>query len=321
LNNISKKVLVFAGQGSQTAGMGADLYNTYSEAREVFAEVDEVLGRKLSDIIFNGSQAELDWTVNAQPAMMTVSIAFFRVMQKKYYFDFAKDNVIFAAGHSLGEYTALCAAGALTLADTASLLQKRAEAMNKAVPVGQGGMVSLLGSDIQTASEIAIEASDAESFCEVSNDNSEGQVVLSGHLSALNKATMLAAQKGVKKAVPLAVSAPFHCSLMTPAMEDMQAALDKAKFMQPVIPVVDNVTAAAVGKPEQIKKLLLQQITSKVRWRESVLYMYDNGAEFMLEVGGNGVLSKLKKRIVPDMKSFHIGNVEQLNEFMQFAEE
>ncbi len=321
MNNISKKVLVFAGQGSQTAGMGADLYNTYSEAREVFAEVDEVLGRKLSDIIFNGSQAELDWTVNAQPAMMTVSIAFFRVMQKKYYFDFAKDNVIFAAGHSLGEYTALCAAGALTLADTASLLQKRAEAMNKAVPVGQGGMVSLLGSDIQTASEIAIEASDAESFCEVSNDNSEGQVVLSGHLSALNKATMLAAQKGVKKAVPLAVSAPFHCSLMTPAMEDMQAALDKAKFMQPVIPVVDNVTAAAVGKPEQIKKLLLQQITSKVRWRESVLYMYDNGAEFMLEVGGNGVLSKLKKRIVPDMKSFHIGNVEQLNEFMQFAEE
>lgn len=321
MNNISKKVLVFAGQGSQTAGMGADLYNTYSEAREVFAEVDEVLGRKLSDIIFNGSQAELDWTVNAQPAMMTVSIAFFRVMQKNYAFDLAKDNVIFAAGHSLGEYTALCAAGALTLADTALLLQKRAEAMNKAVPVGQGGMVSLLGSDIQTASEIAKEASDAESFCEVSNDNSEGQVVLSGHLSALNKATVLAAQKGVKKVIPLAVSAPFHCSLMTPAMEDMQAALDKAKFMQPVIPVVDNVTAAAVGKPEQIKELLLQQITSKVRWRESVLYMYDNGVEFMLEVGGNGVLSKLKKRIVPDMKSFHIGNVEQLNEFMQFAEE
>lgn len=321
MNNISKKVLVFAGQGSQTAGMGADLYNTYSEAREVFAEVDEVLGRKLSDIIFNGSQAELDWTVNAQPAMMTVSIAFFRVMQKNYAFDLAKDNVIFASGHSLGEYTALCAAGALTLADTALLLQKRAEAMNKAVPVGQGGMVSLLGSDIQTASEIAEEASDAESFCEVSNDNSEGQVVLSGHLSALNKAMVLAAQKGVKKVVPLAVSAPFHCSLMTPAMEDMRAALDKAKFMQPVIPVVDNVTAAAVGKPEQIKELLLQQITSKVRWRESVLYMYDNGVEFMLEVGGNGVLSKLKKRIVPDMQSFHIGNVEQLNEFMQFAEE
>ena len=315
--NNSNKVLVFAGQGSQTTGMGADLCAAYSEAREVIEEVDDALDRKLSDIIFHGSQEELDWTVNAQPAVMAVSIAFFRVLQKKYGFDFAENKVVFAAGHSLGEYTALCAAGALSLADTARLLQKRAEVMDKAMPAGQGGMISLLGTSIDMAVEIAKEASTSDNFCEVSNDNCDGQVVLSGHTEALQRATELAVARKVKRIMPLAVSAPFHCSLMKPAVSEMKEALDSVNFMPCEIPVIDNVVAKAVSEPAIIKDLLLQQITSKVRWRESVLYMRENGADFMLEIGGNGVLSKLKKRIVLDMPSFHIGNVAQLEEFMK----
>ncbi len=318
---MSGKALVFAGQGSQTVGMGADLCASYAEAKDVFAEVDDALGRKLSDVIFNGPQQELDWTVNAQVAVMTVSMAFFKVMQKECGFDLKEDNILFAAGHSLGEYTALCAAGAINLADTARLLQKRAEAMDKAVPRGVGGMVSLLGADTQTAALIAEKASETGDFCEVSNDNSDGQIVLSGYLPALQRATDIAAEYGVKKVVPLAVSAPFHCSLMQPAVYEMQKALDEVRFMPCQIPIVDNVTAKAVSESGEIKKLLLKQITTKVRWRESVLYMYENGASSMLEVGGNGVLSKLKKRIVPEMEAVHIGNVAQLNDFMQQRED
>jgi len=318
---LNNKVLVFAGQGSQCIGMGSDLYAAYSEARDVFAEVDDALGRKLSDIIFNGNQAELDWTVNAQPAVMAVSVAFFRVLRERYGFDFAKDNVVFTAGHSLGEYTALCVSEALSLADTARLLQKRAEAMDKAMPAGQGGMISLLGVSAEVALEIAKEVSTPENFCEVSNDNCDGQVVLSGHTAALQRATELAKTKKVKMVIPLAVSAPFHCSLMKPAESEMKDALDAVNFKPCKVPVVDNVVAKAVSEPDVIKDLLLRQITSKVRWRESVLYMRQNGADFMLEIGGNGVLSKLKKRIVSDMPSFHIGNVQQLEEFVKRCEE
>lgn len=314
---MKKTALVFPGQGSQIVGMGKELSQKYAEAKKVFQEVDDALGKKLSEIMFEGTEQELNWTVNAQPAIMALSMAFMQVIRARTDFNFSKYNVSFAAGHSLGEYSALCACGALSITDTAILLSKRAQIMDAAFPEGKGGMISLLGVDMNTATEIAQEASDKECFCEVSNDNSEGQIVLSGHLDALEKAKLIAKNKKVKRIIPLSVSGPFHSSLMKPALQQMKQCLDNVTLSEPEIPIVDNVIAEPVTDISKIKDLLLLQIASRVRWRESVLYMRNRGVERMLEIGGNGVLSKLKKRIAPDIVSCHIGNIEQLNDFLE----
>lgn len=313
--------VIFSGQGSGFVGMGKDINDAFPEAKAVFAEVDDVLGEKLSDIMWGGSEEELSFTVNAQPALMATGIAFLRVLQSRCGLDFAKHNILFTAGHSLGEYTALCAANALTLSDTVKLLKARALAMSNAVKSGTGGMISLLGVTAEQAQEIAEKASssfgDSDCICEVSNDNSVGQVVLSGHLKALDKAAEIAKESGVKLVIPLAVSGPFHSSLMQPAASELQKALDKADFKSPIVPVIANVSAAPVQAPADIKKCLYKQITSKVRWRESVLFMQEHGVGNLLELGGNGVLCKLKKRTAPSLNSAHIGDLAGLDAFMK----
>jgi [acyl-carrier-protein] S-malonyltransferase len=261
----SKTALLFPGQGSQVVGMGKELAGQFAAAREVFEEVDSTLSQKLSIVMFDGPQDQLTLTENAQPAIMAVSIAALRVLQKETGFD-VKARVAFVAGHSLGEYSALCAAGALSLADTAKLLKLRGQAMQKAVPAGQGAMAALIGAEIAGAEEVAKEAAQGE-VCSVANDNAPGQVVISGSKAAIDRAVEIAKAKGIKRALLLEVSAPFHCSLMQPAAAAMKEALAAAKISAPIVPVVANVTAKAESDPETIRRLLVEQVTGVVRWR------------------------------------------------------
>jgi [acyl-carrier-protein] S-malonyltransferase len=291
------RAFIFPGQGSQAVGMGRALAEASLAAREVFQEVDEALGQSLYRLMTEGPEDELVLTANAQPAIMANAIATLRVMEKEGGVRLA-EKADYVAGHSLGEYTALCAAGALPLAATAKLLRLRGEAMQAAVPVGVGAMAALLGLDWDAASGVAADAAENE-VCEAANDNAPGQVVISGHKAAIERAIELAKVRGGRRAMLLPVSAPFHCALMQPAADAMAKALVSAPLTAPFVPVYANVTAEPVVDPERIRTLLVEQVTSTVRWRESVLAMAAAGVDYFVELGGK-VLGPMVKRIAPD---------------------
>jgi len=291
------RAFIFPGQGSQAVGMGKALAEASVAAREVFQEVDDALGQNLYRLMTEGPEAELTLTENAQPAIMANAIATLRVLEKEGGIRLA-DKADFVAGHSLGEYAALCAADALDLATTAQLLKTRGRAMQAAVPVGQGAMAVLLGMDFDAAREVATAAAESE-VCEAANDNGGGQVVISGHAGAIDRAIVIAKERGAKRAMTLPVSAPFHCSLMKPAAEAMAEALAAAPLRAPLVPVYANVTAAPVADPAMIRELLVRQVTGTVRWRESVEAMFAAGVHDYVEFGGK-VLGPMVRRIAPD---------------------
>jgi [acyl-carrier-protein] S-malonyltransferase len=302
----------FPGQGSQTVGMGQSLAQNFPVARHVFEEVDEALGEHLSRILWEGPEATLTLTANAQPALMAVSLAAYAALLKEFGADAIKPA--FMAGHSLGEYSALAAAGVFSVAVAAKLLRLRGQAMQEAVPPGQGAMLALLGAEIETAQRLAAAAAEGEAS-QVANDNAPGQVVISGTKSAMDRAVKLAPEHGIRRAVPLPVSAPFHCALMKPAAERMAAALDALTLTPPLVPIVSNVMAAPVTDPNEIKSLLVQQVTSVVRWRESVAYMVDNGAETLFEIGAGRVLTGIAKRVRAKADARSVGSPDDIKAF------
>ena len=286
----------FPGQGSQFVGMGKDLAASYPAARSVFAEVDDALGEKLSELMWDGPAERLTLTENAQPALMAVSLAAMRVLSSEKGWDLRAAR--FVAGHSLGEYSALAAAGTLTVADAARLLRIRGNTMQEAVPVGQGAMAALLGVDLDIAFKIVAEAASTTNLvCQVANDNAPGQVVISGAKQAVDEAMRIGKDYGVRRAIPLPVSAPFHCALMQPAANRMAEALRAAALQAPVIPLIANITAQAVIDPDTIRALLVEQVTGTVRWRESVAGMAEQGVTMLYEIGAGKVLSGMARRI------------------------
>ncbi|AWU93947.1 ACP S-malonyltransferase [Azospirillum ramasamyi] len=309
------RAFVFPGQGSQAVGMGRELAEAFEVARLTFEEVDDALNQRLSRLMAEGPEADLTLTENAQPALMAVSVAVMRVLASEGGVDLSK-HAAFVAGHSLGEYSALCAAGAFTLADTARLLKLRGQAMQKAVPVGKGAMAALLGADLEQAQAIAADAAQGE-VCSIANDNSAGQVVISGSAEAIDRAIVLAAERGLKRSVRLPVSAPFHCSLMQPAADAMAEALANVTISAPVVPVVANVTASAVSDPNAIRRLLVEQVTGMVRWRECVLFMKEQGVERLVEVGSGKVLAGLTKRIDKDLAAVSVGTPADVESFLK----
>ena len=302
------RAYVFPGQGAQAIGMGKALAEAYPQARAVFDEVDEALGEKLSVVIWDGDIETLTLTANAQPALMATSIAALRALEVE---GFGIGQAAFVAGHSLGEYSALCAAGALGLADTARLLRIRGRAMQEAVPVGLGAMAALLGLDFAAATEVALEAAQGE-VCQAANDNDPAQVVVSGHRGAVERALDIAKAKGAKRAILLPVSAPFHCALMAPAAEVMAGALASVMISKPVVPVVANVRAEAVSDPDLIRQLLVEQVTGSVRWRESVLWMQSAGVGEYWEIGAGKALSGMIKRIASGAVTRAVGTPEDI---------
>jgi [acyl-carrier-protein] S-malonyltransferase len=304
---------VFPGQGSQTVGMGKALAANFAAARQVFDEVDAALDSKLSTIVFEGPSETLTLTENAQPALMAVSLATLRVMETEAGLSLEHDAQ-FVAGHSLGEYSALAAAGAFTVADTARLLRTRGQAMQKAVPVGSGAMAALIGLEFDAASAVAAEAAQGE-VCQAANDNGAGQVVVSGSKAAVERAVNIAKDKGAKRAMLLPVSAPFHCALMQPAADVMAEALTKVSVKQPAVPLVANVLAKAIRTPDEIIRGLIEQVTGTVRWRESVLYMAKAGVTNFYEVGAGKVLSGLIKRLAGDAMVTAIGSPDDVAAF------
>ncbi|CDZ56123.1 ACP S-malonyltransferase [Neorhizobium galegae] len=291
---MSTIAFTFPGQGSQAVGMGKDLAEAFPEARAVFDEVDEALGQKLSDVMWNGPEETLTLTANAQPALMAVSVAAIRVVEARGLK--LADKVAFVAGHSLGEYSALCAAGTFSLADTARLLRIRGDAMQSAVPVGQGAMAAIIGLEHGDVDAICAAARDA-GVCQIANDNGGGQLVISGSKAAVEKAAALATEKGAKRAIMLPVSAPFHSDLMAPAADAMRHALDKVAKNNPVVPVIANVRAVPVYDADEIAKLLVTQVTGQVRWRETVEWFGANGVTTLYEIGSGKVLTGLARRI------------------------
>lgn len=297
------RAFVFPGQGAQVVGMGKDLAEAYPAAAAVFAEVDEALGEKLSDLIWQGDIETLTLTQNAQPALMATSMAAFRALEAE---GFGIADAAFVAGHSLGEYSALCAAGALSLPDTARLLRLRGQAMQEAVPVGQGAMAAILGLDLAAVEEIARDAAQGE-VCQAANDNDPAQVVISGHRAAVERAAGLAKERGAKRALMLPVSAPFHSALMQPAAAVMAEALAGVEIAPPAVPLVANVRAAPVTEPGEIRRLLVEQVTGSVRWRESVAYLAEAGITEFWEIGAGKALSGMIRRIAKDAVVRNIG--------------
>ncbi|MDE8651233.1 ACP S-malonyltransferase [Novosphingobium album (ex Liu et al. 2023)] len=289
------RAFVFPGQGSQKVGMGADLADASATAREVFEEVDDVLGQKLSRIMREGPEDALTLTENAQPAIMANAIATLRVLEREGGVAIA-EKCDFVAGHSLGEYTALCAVGAFSLADTARLLKLRGQSMQAAVPVGEGAMAALLGADIDKAQALAEAAAQGE-VCSVANDNDPSQVVLSGHKGAIERAIALVKEFGIKRGMMLPVSAPFHCALMAPAADAMAEALERIAPGAPRLPLFANVTAAMVSDPAEVRRLLVEQVTGRVRWRESAIAMHAAGVEHFVEIGGKVVGPMIKRSV------------------------
>jgi len=301
---------VFPGQGSQAVGMGAELAKAHAAARAVFDEVDAALGQNLSGIMFQGPIGTLTLTENAQPALMAMSLAVMRVLEE-HGVRLAK-RVEFVAGHSLGEYTALAAAGALAVADAARLLRTRGRAMQAAVPVGMGAMAALLGVGREVAEKLAAEAAQGE-VCQVANDNEPTQAVISGTRGAIERAAQLAKSHGVRRFIPLNVSAPFHCALMQPAADVMAAALKEVRIARPVVPLVANVVAAPISDPAEIKVRLIEQVTGTVRWRECVAAMAAEGVTDIYEIGSGKVLAGLAKRIVPSLNAVSIGTPQEID--------
>jgi [acyl-carrier-protein] S-malonyltransferase len=308
------RAFMFPGQGSQAVGMGKALAEAFAPAREVFQEVDDALSQRLSRVMWEGPEADLTLTENAQPAIMAASIAIVRILEKEMGLSIAQYARL-VMGHSLGEYSALCAAGAFTLADTARLLKIRGQAMQSAVPVGEGAMTALIGAEIETAEAVSAEAAAGGGICVVANDNAPGQVVISGTADALARAADIAKAKGVKRAIPLSVSAPFHCPLMQPAADRMAQALADVTIRPLAVPVLANVTAAEASDPETIRRLLVEQVTGRVRWRESVLALRGLSVDTTIEFGGNKVLTGMVKRIDKELASLTLDTAADIEAF------
>jgi len=306
---------VFPGQGSQAVGMGCSLAEAFSAAREVFEEVDDALNQSLSRIMFEGPEADLTLTENAQPALLAHSYAVLQILRKEGGLEMP-DMAAFVAGHSLGEYSALAAAGTFTLADAVRLVKRRGQAMQQAVPVGEGAMAALLGLDLEVAREVAEEAAQGE-VCAPANDNAPGQVVISGATAAVERAAEIAKEKGARRAVLLPVSAPFHCSMMAPAAEEMAAALEEVELAPPSVPVVANVTASTVADPATIRKLLVEQVTGMVRWRESVEHLKQQGVAHVVELGPGKVLSGLVRRIDREIETGNAGEPDEVEALLK----
>ncbi len=310
-----KRALVFPGQGSQAPGMGRALAEAFPTARLLFEEVDDALSQHLSRLMFEGPEDELMLTENAQPALLAASLAVMRVLADEAGFDIAA-GAAYVAGHSLGEYSALAAAGALSAADAVRLVKRRGQAMQQAVPVGEGAMAALLGLEVEAARRVAERAA-GDAVCAVANDNCPGQIVVSGHRAAVERAVALAAAEGGRRSIMLPVSAPFHCPLMAPAAEIMKEALAEAGLAAPAVPLVANVTAAATSDPEEIAELLVEQVTHMVRWRESVLLFAANEVEEIVEIGAGRVLAGLVKRIDRTLAALSVGAPDEVEALVQ----
>ncbi len=311
------RAFIFPGQGSQAVGMGQELAEASTVARHLFQEIDDALSQHLTRLMFEGPEDELRLTENAQPALMAVSLAVVRVLEQEAGIDLAEAGEL-VAGHSLGEYSALAAVGAFEVAEAARLLKRRGQAMQAAVPVGEGAMAALLGLDLEAAAAVAEAAAQGE-VCAPANDNAPGQVVVSGHKTAVERALEVAAEQGARKGVLLPVSAPFHCALMAPAAEAMAEALDQTPPREPRLPLVSNVSAAAVTDPEAIRDLLVQQVTDMVRWRESVLFIKAQGVDTLVELGAGNVLTGLTRRIDRELTGLAVGgpgDVETLQKLL-----
>ena len=309
------RAFVFPGQGSQAVGMGRDVAEAFACAREVFEEIDEALGQNLSRLMFEGPDEDLVLTENAQPAIMAVSMAVMQVLKTEGGIDLSA-TASFVSGHSLGEYSALAAAGCFSITDTAGLLKTRGRAMQEAVPVGQGAMAALMGLDLDDVLAIAADASQ-DGVCAAANDNAPGQVVVSGDTAAVERAIEIAKEKGAKRAILLPVSAPFHCSLMAPAAEVMAEALAGVAMQPPAVPLFANVSARAESQPDEIRRLLERQVTAMVRWRESVMAMRAAGVETLVEAGAGSVLKSLTRRIDRDLNAVAVGEIEEIETFLQ----
>ncbi len=309
------RAFIFPGQGSQAMGMGKELASAFPVAKQLFEEVDEALSQPLTKLMFEGPEEDLTLTANTQPALMAVSLAIMRILETAGGLAIG-DTAKFVAGHSLGEYSALTAAKAFGVADAARILKIRGSAMQEAVPVGEGTMAALMGVEMDVAEEIAAEAAQGE-ICTAANDNAPGQIVLSGATAAIERAVEIATEKGAKRSIILPVSAPFHCAMMTPVADIMADELAALLINEPIVPVVANVTADAQSAPDEIRRLLVEQVTARVRWRESVLFMKNNGVDTLVEIGAGKVLTGLARRIDRELNSISIQTPEDIEEFLK----